>query len=64
MQVEYVDPISGSWRPVSNPVHTPTTCSPNDVNIISFDEISTRNVRVTFTRDVENDYYIGVSGKI
>ena len=61
MEVEYLEQATGNWRAVSNPVHTPSTCSPNDVNIISFTAISTQKVRVIFTRDVANDYYVGLT---
>ncbi|CAG7827408.1 unnamed protein product [Allacma fusca] len=37
----------------------PTPCSPNVGNTIDFDPVSTQQVRVVFTRDVEINYFSG-----
>jgi len=50
-----------NWVSVENQRSTPEVCSPNDVNTIDFDNVKTEQVRVMFTRDVENDYYVGLT---
>ncbi|CAG7826701.1 unnamed protein product [Allacma fusca] len=59
MEVEFYD--GQEWRSATNQRPTPSVCSPNDVNTIDFDPVSTQQVRVVFTRDVENNYYIGLT---
>lgn len=49
------------WRVADNQISTPHICSPNDVNIITFTPVSTEMIRVVFTRDFENDYYVGLT---
>lgn len=59
MVVEVYD--GAEWRVAKNQISTPEICSPNDVNIISFTPVSTEMIRVVFTRDVENDHYVGLT---
>jgi len=52
---------NGEWVPASGQTPIPTLCVPNDVNTINFLPVRTERVRVVFTRDVANDYYVGVT---
>ena len=39
----------------------PTKCSPNNLNTIKFDSVKTQSLRINFTRNKANGYYVGVT---
>lgn len=51
----------GNWVAVENQVSNPSTCIPNDVNIVQFNSVRTQKVRLVFTRDVANNYFVGLT---
>lgn len=59
MDVQYI--VNGQWVSVQNLTTVPEKCSPNDVNTLKFNPVTTQQVRVVFQRDVSNDHYVGVT---
>ncbi|CAL8085948.1 unnamed protein product [Orchesella dallaii] len=52
---------SGSWTQAQNQVSTPSLCVPNDVLTIHFDSVQTQKVRVTFSRNKEENWFVGIT---
>ena len=50
-----------NWIDAENQETNPPTCIPNNINTIKFTPVKTQKVRIEFSRDLENDYYVGVT---
>lgn len=52
---------SGSWELAQNQYTTPPVCLPNDVQTIHFDPVKTQKLRLFFTRNTEDNWFVGMT---
>ncbi|ODN03661.1 Beta-L-arabinobiosidase [Orchesella cincta] len=62
IRVEYMssrDPEN--WEQARNQVSTPAVCVPNDVITIRFDPVKVEKIRLVFSRNTEDNWFVGMT---